>query len=389
MVAQQPLLLDICERCEAAGSFAFDTEFVMEDRFEPEVCVIQMATKDMVAIVDPMAGLDSKPVWDLVRNPSVETIVHAGQEDLALCAQHTGEAPRNIFDVQIAVGLIGHSYPLSLQKLVQAIMHIRLHKSKTLTDWRKRPLTPAQIRYAAEDVEYLPAVRDRIGQRLDKLGRRDWATEEMTRFERLELYQPAEEERVFRAKGAGNLKGQQLAVVQAILAWREKLARRLNRPARVALRDHLLVEIAKHGINTPGEIRELRGINLRAREITEVCGVVTKALQLPSSEWPKAKPQDVEGPHEAEVTSLVTAIIRSRCREIELAYPLTATAKSIRQLVRHLSDGQPNRREDVELLRRWRGQAVGTIVEQVLTGQHTVRVERHDESFTVRVVEDE
>ena len=123
MVERQTELDDLARRCRAAERFAFDTEFVMEDRFEAEVCLVQVATKDDVAIVDPLLDLDLSALWALVADPTVETVVHAGQEDLGLCVQHTGATPRAVFDVQIAAGLAGYDYPLSLQKLVQALSY--------------------------------------------------------------------------------------------------------------------------------------------------------------------------------------------------------------------------------------------------------------------------
>ena len=175
VLGTQSEIQELCAQCRAEARFAFDTEFVMEDRYEAEVCLLQIAVGDTVAIVDPFKKLDLQPVWNLVGDPEIETIVHAGQEDLALSVQHTGAPPRNIFDVQIAAGFVGYDYPVSLQRLVQSTLHIRLHKSKTLTDWRKRPLSPEQIRYAAEDVSYLLEIRNLLDRRLGRLNRRNWA----------------------------------------------------------------------------------------------------------------------------------------------------------------------------------------------------------------------
>ncbi len=201
MIVERPVqLADLCQRCRSQGRFAFDTEFVMEDRYETEVCLIQIAAESTVAIIDPFLGLDLSEVWGLVADPEVETIVHAGQEDLGLCLQHTGQVPRRIFDVQIAAGLVGYDYPISLQKLVQATLGIRLHKGKTLTDWRRRPLTDSQIRYAADDVQHLLAVRHMLGEQLARADRQSWAQSEFARFEQASLYTRATEDKLSRLK---------------------------------------------------------------------------------------------------------------------------------------------------------------------------------------------
>lgn len=357
----------------------------MEDRYESELCLIQMATQGSVAVIDPFLKLDLDPVWRLIADEQVECVVHAGQEDLAIAVQHTGRAPRRVFDVQITAGLAGYSYPISLQKLVQITHHVRLHKSKTLTNWRKRPLTPSQIRYAAADVQYLLGIRTKLHDRLSRMNRLDWAAEEFERFEDLSLYQRVEEDKLLRVKGAGALSGQQLAVVRDLLAWRDARAQKYNRPVRAVLRDHLLVEIARHSLTTHDEIRDLRGVNLSDADVRRLCSVVRRALQLPSDRWPKLKPRDVETAREAVLVALATAVVRTYCMEHDLAYSLVATQRSIRELIRHRTAGEPGDAKEVELLNGWRGRTVGSSLDEVLSGRRTVRVEPIDGELAVHV----
>ena len=229
--AQSPKELgEFCARVRDEKAFAFDTEFVMEDRYKSELCLVQLATRDAVCLVDPQEGLELSPVWELVCDPGIETVVHAGQEDLALCVQHTDQVPHRVFDLQIAAGLTGHDFPISLQKLVSSSLGIRLRKSRTLTDWRRRPLSAEQISYAAEDVGYLLAVRRMLHRQLTKHKRLPWAKEEFSRFERFASYHQSEESRLRRVKGMGALSPKQLAVATEVLEWREGVAQRRNRP---------------------------------------------------------------------------------------------------------------------------------------------------------------
>lgn len=375
MVDTQDQVAEICAACRAQGRFAFDTEFVMEDRYLPEACLLQIATEDTIFLIDPFLELDLGDIWQLVTDPRVETVVHAGQEDLALAVQHTGQTPRRIFDLQLVAGLVGYEYPLSLQRLVQQSLHIRLHKSKTLTDWRKRPLTGDQLRYAAEDVAHLLRIRDKIGDRLGRMSREAWADEENARYEDITLYRRAEEDKLFRVKGAGSLKPRQLAIMRSLLAWRDQLAERYNRPPRVMLKDHLLVEIARHEITEFEDIRNLRGLNLRDNDVRIVGGEVRKALKTPPDSWPSPQPRQEETPNEAVLVALATAVVRSYCLEHKLAYGLVASQRSIKELIRHCVAGSKRRSKDIALLRGWRGETVGVMLDQVLTGQRTVHVE--------------
>lgn len=385
VIDRQEQIHALCAEARAEGRFAFDTEFVMEDRYESEVCLLQLATENTVALMDPFLKLDLQPIWELVCDEHVETVVHAGQEDLALCVQHTGRLPRRIFDVQIAAGFVGYDYPISLQKLVQSTQHIRLHKAKTLTDWRKRPLAPAQLRYAAEDVSHLLAVSRQLHDRLVKRGRLAWAMEEFQGFEEMSLYRRAEVDKLARVKGTSMLNGRQLTIARELLAWRDKLAEQLDRPPRVVLKDHLLVEIARLELSSFSEIRDLRGLNMSDKNVQALARVVGEAMEIPRANWPVAKPLDVESPREAVMVALATAVIRSYCLDDDLAYGLVATKKSLRDLIRHRTVGLPPGSPPVELLTGWRAGTVGSLLDDVLAGRRTVRVEAVNGQCVVHV----
>lgn len=379
-------IADLCRCVKNEKRCAFDTEFVMEDRFESEVCLLQIATQEKVSIIDPFLPLDLKPIWGLVSDPDVELVVHAGQEDLALCVQHTDLCPQQVYDVQIAAGLAGYEYPLSLQKLVQQVLHIRLHKSKTLTDWRKRPLTDSQISYAAEDVCHLLTVRDRIDDKLRKKKRLDWAKEEFERFEDKRLYQRVEEEKLTRIKGAGVLQGRQLAVMRELLTWREGCAKRWNRPVRVVIKDYLLVEIAKHELGSIEEIRDLRGINLADRDLRELCLSVKSAIELPEEKWPARMKRDTETPREAALVALITGVIRSYCLEHDLAYGLSCTKRAIKGIIRHGLGQDKAPSHEVELLRGWRGETVGVMVMDLLKGHQMLQINSDNGNPVIRLI---
>jgi ribonuclease D len=374
LLSSQAELDAACADIRTRGIFAFDTEFVMEDRYEAEVCLAQVATEDAIHLIDPLNGLDLTPLWSLVADPNVETVTHAGQEDLGLCVQHTQRPPRNIFDVQIAAGFVGHEYPVSLQKLVQAIMHIRLHKSKTLTDWRKRPLSPEQIRYAAEDVAHLLPIRSHIERELAKRDRQAWVAEEFAKLELLETYVREEESQLRRIKGMGSLGGKQLVIARELLRWRDQVAERVNRPARTVLKDYLLVEIARLGASSVEEIRDLRGISLSRRDLDGLAQAVRKAAAVPKEQWPKQKRRESETEQETILLGLATAVVRDHCDRHELAYGLCASKKSLTEVIRHFARPNHKSAELPAVLTGWRAEIVGSLLTDLLQGSASIRV---------------
>jgi len=353
----------------------------------PEVCLIQLAIADAVFIVDPLADLDITEVWELVADKDITTIVHAGYEDMALCAQHLSKPPAAVFDTQIAAGLCHLDYPLSLLRLVHTVLGVRLNKSKTLTDWRRRPLAEAQIHYGAEDVNYLLDVHAKLQAILKKNNRLLWAEEEFAKFSDMRTYHKDDEKKFSKIKGGGSLRGHALVVLQDLSVWRDNFAQRVNRPARTVLRDHLLVEIAKHQLSNPTEISDLRGNNLSRRDIKDVAEIVAAAMiKVPPKQQDRPH-REIETPHETAIVALTQAAIRSYCLDHGLAYGLVATQKSIRQMV-HLQNGQTSHAtEKPELLAGWRGQTVGKMVDNLLSGRGHLCVESSSDELTVRITQ--
>ena len=174
-------LADLCEKLQQAGRFALDTEFVGERTYLPRLCLVQIATVEFIALVDALAVPNLDPLWNIVADPSVEKVLHAAREDLRLAWFGGGKRPpAGVWDTQVAGGLIGlPAYPLSYARLVEALMGVKLSKGETRSEWDRRPLTPAQLDYARDDVRYLLPLWDKMRRLLERLGRLDWLREEM------------------------------------------------------------------------------------------------------------------------------------------------------------------------------------------------------------------
>src|SRR5438093_1364678 len=155
IVSTPEQLTACCAHLASHPHFGFDTEFVGEETYHPRLCLVQAAAPDRLFLIDPLSAGPLDAFWRLVVDPGRVTIVHAGREEVRLCRLWTGQTPGNLFDLQLAAGLVGLAYPLGHGALVSYVLRLQLTKGETLTEWRDRPLTRAQIRYAIDDVRYL------------------------------------------------------------------------------------------------------------------------------------------------------------------------------------------------------------------------------------------
>src|SRR5262245_34121014 len=194
-----------CDDVAASDHVGFDTEFVGEDTYVPDLCLVQVATPNALYVLDPFDCGPLDNFWTLLTDPARVVIVHAGREEVRICNGAISRPPARLFDVQIAAGLLGLGYPLGYGPLVQAVLRKRLQKGETLTDWRRRPLSQEQIRYAFDDVRDLIAVWKRLDGMLNRLNRSEWAKEEFANFVRRSLMEGGEVGSWRRVEGGRNV----------------------------------------------------------------------------------------------------------------------------------------------------------------------------------------
>ena len=252
LITRADELDELLQSLRKAGSFAYDSEFIGELTYLPKLCLVQAASTTRIALIDPLADLDIRPFWELVADPSVEKIVHAGQQDVEPVFRALGRPPANLFDTQIAAGFVGVGYPLSLTKLVYEIVGAKLGKGLTFSHWDRRPLTDHQLRYAADDVRYLPAVRHEIGKRLNGPEQTRWATEESASLAEQALYVFDPETQWLKIRGAGTLAPRNQALLKELTLWRDEAAKAEDVPPRSLLKDEILIDLARGGGNRSG-----------------------------------------------------------------------------------------------------------------------------------------
>lgn len=374
LIATPQQLRDLARDVRAAGQFAFDTEFVSEDTFEPVLCLVQVATRERLAVIDPQAVGDLSPFWDLVHDPALDVVMHAAGEDMRICLLRTGAIPRRVFDVQIAAGLVGYSYPLSLVNLVSQILETALPGGETRTDWRRRPLSPAQLRYALDDVRHLLEVADYLKTELGRMGRLDWAEEEFADFLG-EIVNRADEERWRRLPGLHQLNPRGLEMARRLAEWREAEARRQNRPLRQVLRDDLLVAIAKRQPTSRRDLEALRDFNRPglSQKSQAILDVLKAAREAPAETLPEHSRRPDDSPGAATVANLLSAALAQLCAQRKIAASLVATVADLKNLIRWYVEGRPDHARPA-LLAGWRGALCGEYLAEVLEGRRTFRV---------------
>jgi len=367
-------LKEYAEGLAGCESIALDTEFVAEDSYRPVLCLIQVAAGGELAVIDPLALDELAPFWEALAAEGHETIVHAGRGEVEFCLAAIGRPPARLFDVQIAAGLIGIEYPAGYGTLISTLLNERAKKHETRTDWRRRPLSQRQIRYALDDVRYLSPLSEKIRAKLERLGRLEWLAGEMREWQE-EIVRAASQERWRRVSGNSGLGPRELAVLRELWGWREKEAQRRNQPVRRVLRDDLIIELARRQTADPKRIGAVRGLqrgDLR-RRLGEIGACIQRALDLPDEDCPT--PVRGERPPKLSVLGqFLFAALGSVCRQAELAPQLVGTPKDVRELIAYRTGLSDPRRDPPKLARGWRAELVGNLFDELLAGRKSIRI---------------
>ena len=358
LLTEQTEIDRLLDHIREVGQFAYDTEFIGELSYYPQLCVVQIATHEQVALIDPLAGVDLTGVWRAIADPAVETIVHAGQQDLEPVARHLGCPPANIFDVQIAAGFVGLPYPIALSKLVRAMMPVSLGKRLTFTHWDERPLPAMHLRYAADDVRYLPALRAQIQERLEATGHAEAAREECAALEDMGLYVSDPRTAFARVRGHDGLKPRQLAILRELMGWRDAAAREHDLPPRTFLRDEILLRLAREPVKGEAGLANVRGLPRPVREASgrQLVEAIAAGQSAPKEERPGAVSTEETPSRRVAIDSLLAAAM-SLCLGQGVWPSLVVSRQEISQLYRRMQGGRSI--ADLRVMRGWRASLLG------------------------------
>ena len=257
-------LADAVARWQASpADIALDTEFVFERTYRPRLGIIQIAVGGEIALIDGVRLRDLSALGPLLADPGHRKLLHSGSGDIPILRRAGGAPLRGLLDTQIAAAFAGLGPSLSYAALVKTLLGVELAKHETRTDWTRRPLSPDQLRYAAEDVEYLPAVAAALEEQLRTLGRFEWVLEDSATAAALDGDTPDPAVAWRRVKGLDRLNTASRAVARALAAWREREADRADLARPFLLRDETLVALAKRDALEPADAATLPGYDPR------------------------------------------------------------------------------------------------------------------------------
>ena len=357
LITKSDDLIALVERLSKHPFIAVDTEFMRENTYWPELCLIQVASTDEAAAIDPLAAdLDLKPLLDLmVKNADVLKVFHAGGQDLEIVHNLTGKVPYPLFDTQIAAMALGHGEQIGYSNLIESLLGHSLDKGARFTDWSRRPLDKRQIDYAIADVTHLATVFPKMIEKLRRNRRGGWLDEEMER-----LADPSSF--AFEAQDAWKrlkLPSRNPAVLgrlKALAAWRETEARSKNLPRGRIVKDDTLGEIVLHPPKSQDDLGRIRGLSAgwRNNDIgARLMSAIENAKPLEAEEMPDREPRrpglTKDG---ALVSDLLKLLLKIRAKESGVAAKLIARADDLEALAAGV-------RKDLGILRGWRFEEFG------------------------------
>ena len=357
-------LATLCEQIKKEPWLALDTEFLREKTYYPKFCLLQIATPEWVACIDPIALPQLESLFDAIYNPAIVKVFHSCRQDLEIFFQWTGKLPSPIFDTQVAAPLLGFQDNPGYAMLVSSLLSVNLNKAHTRADWSKRPLTEAELEYAADDVIYLCQIYQIMVQKLTALGRIDWLKNDFAELTNPALYKVDPETAWFKIKGKNKLTGKQLSIIQTLAQWREKIAQAEDRPKSWLLRDELLFDLAKLQPETVQELANVRGINERSvnRYGKELCQLITAAKNRPPVPLHEKDRSAKKSQQEEAILDILTALVRVRAEENALNPTILASRKDLEEL---LSNGD----DECPLLHGWRYTMAGKELVGLLKGE--------------------
>ncbi|MCK5722285.1 MAG: ribonuclease D [Gammaproteobacteria bacterium] len=364
-------LQELCKSIKDAPLLILDTEFIREKTYRAKLCLIQIATDDIVACIDPIALNDITPLMDIINDKNKLKILHAARQDYEIFYDLNKQLPQPLFDSQLAASLLGYGEQIGYASLVNKILGVQLDKAHTRTDWSKRPLSEAQIRYASDDVFYLRQLYPVLKNQLAEQGREDWLDEEFDALCQPELFITHPEDAWNKVKGINRLRPRQFAAAKNIAEWREKMAIKKDLPRRWILADDILIAAAQL---LPKNISQLSTIaNIKTATIEKIGEIILNCVKdalalnetdLPSTTKPKRLTADQE---------IIADLLMTQLRLIASEQNISPANIANRKMIEKIIYGET----DIPLLKGWRYQLAGKKIQDLLSGNFSLQIKNN------------
>ena len=367
MITTDQGLVDYLDEIRSASIVAYDTEFIGEETYHPHICLIQLATTDSIALIDPLALTGLDPVWHLLADPEVTKVVHAGKVDLKHVQYGIGVSAASVIDTQIAAAFAGLPWPVGLARVIESFTGHRLGKGHTFTNWDARPLSTQQLKYAADDVRYLPMLWAMLEEELKRRGTLEWALSECEGILHQDTTFDPEPHLRKICKGM-RLKPRARVLLRALVIERDRIAELADRPHRVLLPDSAVLEMTRRKPKTAADLAAIRGFPRPTAEKwhSEFLTILDSADELDISQEKVRRPSSELASDQVEVDALWMAICtRLLAQGIAPGIVLSRGILAEWFLERRKDDGGPLFEEG-----DWRGQALGDWISGFLSGDH-------------------
>jgi len=369
-------LSQACETLRTCKVLAVDTEFHRETTYYPEFALLQIYGNGQCWIIDPIILKDLNELWDILCNPSILKVFHAGRQDMEIVLKESGRLPLPVFDTQVAAALLGLGQQIGFGNLVQKVAKKELAKQESFSDWMGRPLRTKQLEYAADDVIWLMPVYQHLNERLQARGRLAWLDEEQTKLCDLATYQESKDTVLWRVKGVHKLKGRALVVLRELAAWREEQAKSRNIPRRRLIADEPLLEIARRDsldINIMGRMRGLTQGTIK-RFGSDIMQVFQQGMEVPEESWPKANKRNHHTVGTDLRMELLDTLLNLKAEEGEISSSILSSKGDLTDLAswgKQCKQPEP----DLSCLNGWRRELVGNDLLRLLRGELSLRID--------------
>jgi ribonuclease D len=356
-----------CSQLRSREWLAVDTEFIRERTYYPQLCLVQVSDGTTHACLDPIRIKNLDPLLELLYAPGITKVFHAAGQDLELFYHLTGKVPAPIFDTQMAATLAGYGDQIGYARLVQDMLGVELDKAHTRCDWSRRPLSEAELDYAADDVRYLCQVYDKLCTELEKRGRMEWLQADFAAMTQPARYENSPEDAWERIGAAQKLRPNQLKTLRVLAAWREEQAKQHDRPRRWILGDDQLLDLTRRQPKSLEDLQRLRGLpeGLIQKQGAALLGLIANAEQseapIPPREGPRLPAQ------QQPLLELLQALVHS----ISEQQAISPAALTNRRELERLILGE----RELPVLQGWRRTAVGQPLLDLLEGGMSLGVD--------------
>ncbi|RFB04010.1 ribonuclease D [Parvularcula marina] len=365
VITKTAALSEFCARLRQHEFITVDTEFMREKTYYSMLCLIQVASKDEAAIIDPLSDeLDLAPLLEIMADRSILKVFHAARQDLEIFYELMKEVPGPLFDTQIAAMACGHGDQVGYESLIREVTGEQVDKGSRFTDWSKRPLSDKQLTYALGDVTHLVDAYEALVKELKDAGRMAWIEEEMKVLDEPTLYFTAPETAWQRLK-TRNLRPRELDTLKHVAAWREREAISRNQPRSRILKDDGLFEVARAAPDTPQALGQLRAIPSgfeRSRAAASLLEAIKAAKALPEEERSQREKRTHRQPAPVDVLDLLRVLLKRQSEQNGIAPKMLASAADLEAIA--LEDNA-----DVPAMKGWRREVFGNIALRLKHGE--------------------